>query len=347
MGGVTIDHLNCNYETIEVVKNLSLTAGKNQILSILGPSGCGKSTLLRSIAGFHRPKSGRIEVNGQCVYSEAADIAAEHRGIGWVSQELGLFPHLNIQDNIAFGQRYQTKSDSQTEIQRLLELVGLPEYGKQMPHELSGGQQQRVAIARALAIKPKLLLLDEPFSGLDASLRQAMGNELRKLLKHENMTAIMVTHDQDEAFTVSDSIAVMNQGEIHQLSTPDTIYKQPATSFVAEFIGTGSWLDLIQLKDKSWTTVLGGKYELPDEQNKKLKLWVRPEHIRAVTENGVEMTIGERMFAAGTYYYRLHHSDAELIIRQHHASLTPGERLQIEISATRDLIFPNNKCVEA
>lgn len=213
---------------------LSLSVKKGELIGVLGPSGSGKTTLLRVIAGFERPDAGSIAIDGRVVADATHWVEPEDRGVGMVFQDYALFPHLTVFENIAFGVRSQKP---EVRVRELLELVGLVGCEGRYPHELSGGEQQRVALARSLATNPKVLLLDEPFSNLDADLRPKMRAELELILKRLSCTTVFVTHDQGEAFELADRIAVLNAGRVEQIDTPEGLYRTPATRFVAEFIG--------------------------------------------------------------------------------------------------------------
>jgi len=213
--------------------NLELKTGT--MLAILGPSGCGKTTVLRLIAGFERPDAGIVEVDGRRVASSASMVPPERRRVGLVFQDLALFPHLSVRDNVAFGIRRDPDHHVRTD--ELLELVGLAGDGRRMPHELSGGMQQRVALARALAPRPDVLLLDEPFSSLDQAMRTQLRAEVREILREARQSSIFVTHDQGEALTVADRVAVMTRGRVLQVAPPEVIYAEPATPYVATFVG--------------------------------------------------------------------------------------------------------------
>ena len=225
--------------TAAVLERLSLALAQGDIGCVVGSSGCGKTTLLRAIAGLVHVSSGSIDIGGQRVVDDGIGVPTEKRGIGLVFQDYALFPHLRIDENVAFGPRALRRGERAARVQRLLELVGLQSFARKYPHELSGGQQQRVALARALAPRPELILLDEPFSNLDVGLRERLSLEVREILKREGSTAILVTHDQHEAFAMADEIGVMHQGRIQQWDVPYNLYHRPANRFVADFIGQG------------------------------------------------------------------------------------------------------------
>ncbi len=222
-----------------ICKNLDFSIESGEIACLLGPSGCGKTTILRLVAGFERPSSGSITIDGDVFADETSFIAAETRGIGYVFQDFALFPHLTATENIAFGLRRIVKPERDARVIEMLELIGLGDFASRYPHELSGGQRQRVALARALAPRPKLLLMDEPFSSLDVDLREKLALEVRGMLKKLKTTALFVTHDQHEAFSISDHVSVMNLGVIEQDDTAYNLYHRPRTRFVADFIGQG------------------------------------------------------------------------------------------------------------
>jgi iron(III) transport system ATP-binding protein len=219
---------------VVAVDGIDLEARHGEFLAVLGPSGCGKTTLLRLVAGFERPDAGGIEIDGRVVAGPRRHVPPEQRRIGMVFQESALFPHLDVAANIGFGLPRQRR---QTRVDELVAMVGLAGLQRRMPHELSGGQQQRVALARALAPRPALILLDEPFSSLDATLRTQLRSEVREILRAAGATALFVTHDQAEALEISDRVAVMRAGRIEQVSTPDELYLRPVNRFVAGFIG--------------------------------------------------------------------------------------------------------------
>ena len=236
-----INHLTKRYGEAVAVEDITLTVKAGEFLTMLGPSGGGKTTALRLLAGFERPTAGRIQIGGHVVADDHRFIPPEKRKVGMVFQDYALFPHVNAAKNIAFGLHGRPK-DKARRVKRMLSLVGLSEFADRMPHELSGGQQQRVALARALAPNPDILLLDEPFSNLDTALRSQVRKDVRRILLETKTTAIFVTHDQHEALSLSDKIAVIFQGRLIQAARPHVIYNRPINSQVARFIGEANFL---------------------------------------------------------------------------------------------------------
>ncbi len=237
---LSLDHISLSYDTdqgqVAAVKDLTLQLEKGCIACLLGASGCGKTTVLRAIAGFEPLRSGSIALDGTMLSSVARRVAPEHRRVGMMFQDYALFPHLTVERNVGFGLRRWSHQKRAQRVQELLELIDLGASAKRYPHELSGGQQQRVALARALAPEPELLLLDEPFSNLDIDTREHLAFEVRDILKQTGHTAILVTHNQAEAFAIADRIGIMQDGAIVQWDTPYGLHQNPATPFVASFI---------------------------------------------------------------------------------------------------------------
>ncbi len=236
---LTLDDLSLRFHHQPVLETVSLTLEEGRIGCLIGPSGCGKTSLLRLIAGFLTPSAGRVALHGDTVAGAGRWVTPEARRVGMVFQDIALFPHLDVAANIAFGLHGQPAARQRQRVEELLALVGLPGLGGRYPHQLSGGQQQRVALARALAPRPRLLLLDEPFSALDAELREQISRDVRHILRREGITALFVTHDQNEAFALADQVGVMSEGRLLQWDTPYRVYHRPAHRFVADFIGGG------------------------------------------------------------------------------------------------------------
>ncbi|MFQ5689467.1 MAG: ABC transporter ATP-binding protein [Gemmatimonadota bacterium] len=239
-GGLTLAGLSKRFGEVRALRSLNLEVAEGEFLTLLGPSGCGKTTALRLIAGFETPDAGTIRFQGR----EVTSWPPQRRGFGMVFQNYALFPHLNVFENVAFGLRARRESSEEIgrRVERALAGVDLPGHEDRGVHELSGGQQQRVALARALAIEPPLLLLDEPLSNLDAALRERTRGELRRLVKGLGITAVFVTHDQEEAFDLADRVAVMRDGRIRQVGSPEELYDRPVDRFVAEFVGRANAL---------------------------------------------------------------------------------------------------------
>jgi len=271
---------------VTAVKEVNLQINEGELVTLLGPSGCGKTTTLRMIAGFEFPTSGKIILDGQ----EINSLPPHKRGMSMVFQSYAIFPHLDVFENIAYGLNVQKlpKKQIAERVNRVLELVHLEGYGHRAPNQLSGGQQQRVALARALVMEPKVLLMDEPLSNLDAKLREEMRTEIRRIQKELNITSVYVTHDQIEAMTLSDKIVVMDQGLIQQIGSPMEIYRQPQTKFVANFIGRANFVDgkvVSQSKEDLVVATMGKKLQLScgDQTYGKdaaVVLIIRPEMLR-------------------------------------------------------------------
>ena len=261
-----IENLTKKFSKTEGVENINLCVKEHELLTLLGPSGCGKTTILRAIGGFNQIDSGRILLDGK----EIQDLQPEKRPTGMVFQSYNLWPHMTIYENMAFGMQIRKcrKEQIKKEIQKMLELVRMDGSEKKYPSQLSGGQQQRIAIARALVLKPSLLLLDEPFSALDAKIRGQMREELKRIQREAGLTVMFVTHDQEEAMAISDRIAVMRQGHMEQVGKPEEIYDHPKTRFVAEFIGEMNFIEengsafAVRPEDVTLQHDQNGKYEI-------------------------------------------------------------------------------------
>lgn len=275
-------NLSKTFTQTPVINDLSLSIEKGAFLTLLGPSGCGKTTTLRLIAGFEQPDQGEIRIAGESVATPRHSLAPEKRRVGMVFQDYALFPHINVAKNIAFGLQGDSKT-KQKRADEMLELVDLSGLGKRMPYELSGGQQQRVALARALAPDPAILLLDEPFSNLDTALRAQVRAQVRSILQQADSTAIFVTHDQEEALSLSDKVAVLFDGHLAQLDSPTRLYHHPANSAVAAFIGEANLLSG-QANGQTVDCAMG-QLTLQQAQNGVVEVLIRPENIH-LSDNG-------------------------------------------------------------
>ncbi|QDI90977.1 ABC transporter ATP-binding protein [Salicibibacter halophilus] len=298
------------------VNDVNLHLEKGEILSLLGPSGCGKTTTLRMIAGFEQPTIGKITIGGQTMYSANVSIPPEKRGIGMVFQDYALFPHLNIEKNVMFGLNKWKVRERKKRVQEVLELVGLEDCAKRFPNELSGGQQQRIALARALAPRPHVVLMDEPFSNLDASLKEKMRHDVTNILRKANTTGVIVTHDQKDAFAVSDRVVVMKDGVIQQIAEPRQMYKCPRNCFVAQFVGKTNLLDGTMCADLKHVNTHIGKVCLPEREDtmiENVKVSIRPEGCLLADEGRYSGKV-ENVTYSGEYQelvVRLQESDSD------------------------------------
>jgi len=347
-----LKEVNLTYHKQAVVKDLSLSLEDGEIACLLGPSGCGKTTLLRAIAGFKSLHSGSIESSAQMLSSSTHTVAPEKRRIGMVFQDFALFPHLSVGDNICFGMRDQSAQTRKQRRRELLELIALPECENKYPHELSGGQQQRIALARAIAPRPRLLLLDEPFSSMDVELRNTLAKEIRRILKHENITAVMVTHDQHEAFSMADRIAVMNDGQLLQWDTAENLYHSPNNAFVAHFIGESNFLKGIVRGDKVETALGKHNYkkqldQTPDTslEGRRVKVLSRPEYILIDKDSKQTAELVSRDFRGGFSLYSLRLQSGEEVqaLLPSQANYQLGNSVGIALSTDTVSIFVNDQ----
>lgn len=279
---VKLEGITKSYDGQMILDDLNLDIYQNSFVTLLGPSGCGKTTTLRIIGGFETPDKGKVIFDGQ----DITFLPPHKRALNTVFQKYALFPNMTIEENIAFGLKIKKKSKQyiKDKIAYALKLVNLKGYEKRMPDSLSGGQQQRIAIARAIVNEPKVLLLDEPLGALDLKLRQSMQYELIRLKEELGITFVYVTHDQEEALTMSDTIVVMNQGYIQQIGTPENIYNEPENAFVADFIGHSNIIDGTMIKDEL-VEILGARWACVDKgfgNNKPVDVVIRPEDVELV-----------------------------------------------------------------
>jgi iron(III) transport system ATP-binding protein len=339
---ITVEEISKSYGQTVAVKSCNLDVSAGEILALLGPSGSGKTTLLRLIAGFEKPDVGRILIAGRTVLDVASSlwIPAEERGVGMVFQDYALFPHLTVAQNVRFGLRNSSKNERHARVKELLRLTELEEFAERYPHELSGGQQQRVALARALAPRPPVILLDEPFNGLDPDLRPQMRREIAKILRHLGTAAILVTHDQEEALGMADQVAVIRSGELQQVGTPEDIYYSPSTTFVANFVGHADFIPGLVSGSVIQTEI--GVFPCPTElASGPVTVMIRHEAVNT-KPGGILATVEEREFLGGEILYRLRlPSGATIHLEQRRPAHWPvGHQVPVEVHLPNVVVFP-------
>lgn len=330
-----VNNIQCNYNSLVVIKDLSFKLIRGNIACLLGPSGCGKSTILRAIAGFEKLEGGSIYLNDSEISSPKSSKAPEKRSIGMVFQDYALFPHLTTIENIKFGLSNKKQNDFE-KLNTLIKLIDLEGYENRYPHELSGGQQQRVALARALAPEPELLLLDEPFSNLDAELRNRLSLDVRSILKSLNISAILVTHDQKEAFAMSDQIGVIDQGKVQQWGAPYELYHEPYNHFVASFIGQGSFIKGTTLQSDTFETELGtlkGNRAYTWPQGTLVEILIRPDDVIFSEKSKLKTKVAGKIFAGTSTQYKLELESGVTIdgLFPSHQDFQLGEIIPIEL----------------
>ncbi len=348
---LSIQHVQKSFGTTTVVQDFNLDAAPGEFVSFLGPSGCGKTTVLRMVAGFEEPTAGKIVVGGR----DVTRLKPNQRNVGMVFQAYALFPNLTVAQNVGFGLKVagMPKADADKRVAEMLNLIKLPQYGDRYPYQLSGGQQQRVALARALAPKPKLLLLDEPLSALDAKVRVSLREEIRAIQKELGITTIFVTHDQEEALSISDRIAVMYGGKAEQVGTPFEIYNRPTTKFVANFVGTlnvlqGTVSDASAGKVRVNTEEVALKNKLNGSKNgDQLSLALRPEAIslgrKAGHDANLSGEIADVHFLGSVIRVRVDVGSGTVSLDTFNNSTTPppsvGSRTEISFSSDDVLVL--------
>ncbi|MHC1948372.1 ABC transporter ATP-binding protein [Bradyrhizobium sp. UFLA06-06] len=336
-----------HYSETIAVANVSLEARRGELMCLLGPSGCGKTTTLRMVAGFVEPTSGTVSINNVDMTHQPP----YRRDTGMVFQSYALFPHMTVAENIAFGLENLRwpREKREKRVEEMLRLVELPHLAQRLPNQLSGGQQQRIALARALAMRPAVLLLDEPFSNLDVQLRVRMREELREVIRRINVTTLFVTHDQEEALTMSDRIVVMNAGQVEQVGTPGEIYETPSTSFVAKFIGWCSLLKGMVGTDGTFTST-GGLRLVGNWSVGPATAVIRPEHVKLSADGAAGLSYQARVLQA--HYYG---GATRIVLDVNGEQLTmqerfpfgrhprPGDLLSVTISMSDISVIPTNE----
>lgn len=339
-----INDIECRYQGQSVLHGLSIRIRRGSLVCLLGPSGCGKTTALRAIAGFEPVYKGEIRLRGKTVSAPDFCLPPEYRRLGMVFQDYALFPHLSVLENVVFGVRHRSRAECRRIGMETLELVGLAAYAQRYPHELSGGQQQRIALARALAPRPELMLLDEPFSNLDVELRERLAYEIYDILKSQDITAVMVTHDQQEAFAMGEHIGVMREGQLIQWDTPYSLYHEPADRFVADFIGQGRFLRAVLLSPDTLETEVGiirGNRAFLWPPGTRVDVLLRPDDVVPDPHGKLQGVIVKKAFrgAETLYTLRLDNGTELLSLIPSHRDHALGERVGIRIQAEHLVAF--------
>src|SRR5687768_606178 len=339
-----VRNLRHSYDEHEVVRGLSFALARGMIGCLLGPSGCGKTTVLRCIAGFEALQEGEIRLSGKVVSRPGAALRPEKRRVGMVFQDYALFPHLRIADNIAFGLHHAPQPQRAARLRELAELAGLEEVLQKYPHEISGGQQQRVALARALAPRPELLLLDEPFSNLDVDLRERLSLEVREIIRASGATAILVTHDQHEAFAMADEIGILHEGHIQQWDAAYNLYHRPANRFVADFVGQGVFLPARRRSATELEIELGVlQGDSNGEQN--VEVLLRPDDVVHDDAAPIRAEVVHKAFRGAEILYtlRLESGRKVLALVPSHHNHALGERIGIRLDVDHVVAFQSLK----
>jgi iron(III) transport system ATP-binding protein len=328
-----------------VVERVSFNLARGEIGCLLGPSGCGKTSLLRAIAGFEPLVTGEVLLHGRTVSRPGSTLAPEKRRVGMVFQDFALYPHLTVAQNVAFGLRGQKRCQQRVRVDELLELVGLNGLQKKYPHQLSGGQQQRVALIRAMAPSPDILLLDEPFSGLDIELREQLAREVRSILKREEVTALLVTHDQLEAFALADAIGVLGEGRLRQWDSGYDLYHMPQDRFVADFIGQGVMIPGHVTDDGCVRTAIGclrGRFVREADSGQAVELLLRPDDVIHDDASSFRLEVVDKVFRGAEYLYTLRLQDGSeiLCLVQSHHDHPIGEKIGVRLQVKHAIGFP-------
>ncbi|WP_280536163.1 ABC transporter ATP-binding protein [Halopenitus sp. POP-27] len=345
---LALDGVHKRFGPESAVSGVDLAVRDGELLTLLGPSGCGKTTTLRMIAGLETPSEGRIAIGDECVAEPDQSTAPEDRDVGIVFQNFALFPHLTVRENIAFGLSDRSDAEIEARVDELLDLVNMPDHGEKTPDQLSGGQKQRVALARSLAPKPDVLLLDEPFSNLDVRLRVEMREEVRRILKAAGVTAVSVTHDQEEALSISDRIAVMHDGQLEQIGSPESVFEQPESKFVASFLGRAAFLKG-HLREGSVETGIGRFNAATLEgydtvyDSAPVDVLVRPDDLRAspAADGVADGTVVSRQYVGPSFIYRVELDSGESVhcLHNHSEEFDLDEQVSVDLVADHPLAW--------
>jgi len=343
-----LDGLTREYAGETAVDDLTLSVKEGELLTLLGPSGCGKTTTLRMIAGLERPSTGEVRIGGEAIAGGDRFVSPEDRDIGLVFQDFALFPHLTVGENVAFGIDHWAADRREQRVTELLDLVNLDDHRDKLPEQLSGGQQQRVALARSLAPEPEVLLLDEPFSNLDVRLRIEMREEVRRILKETGVTAISVTHDQEEALSISDRVAIMNDGELEQVGKPELVFENPESRFVASFLGRASFIPG-RIRGETVETELGTldtaqlNGPIAEYDGAEIDVLVRPDDLEAVPANEAtaDGRVVDRQYNGPTFVYRVELADGGTVrcLHNHVETFEHGQSVAVSITADHALAW--------
>jgi len=339
-----LEHISVDLDGTRIIDDVSFTLASGDIGCLLGPSGCGKTTLLRTIGGFEIPCEGTLKIAGDTIATPHTQAGPEARRVGMVFQDLALFPHMSVRKNVAFGISDQPKKAVEERVNELLDLVGMQKFAESYPHQLSGGQQQRVALIRAMAPRPPVLLLDEPFSSQDTERRVQLAHEVREILKRDGITAVLVTHDQYEAFAIADHIGVVAQGKLRQWDNAYNLYHTPADRFVADFVGEGVFLCGNTLEDNVIQTELGiinGELSNDVPSGTLIELLVRPDDILHDDDSPNKATVIARDFRGADHLYtlRMPGNTRLLCLAPSHHNHKIGEQFGIRLQLDHLVIF--------
>lgn len=342
MSVLSIHQLNVSYQTLHVIKDMELSINEGEIVALFGPSGCGKTTVLKSVAGLLEQAQGKITIADRDVLSNTVCVPTEKRKVGLIFQDYALFPHLTIAENIAFGLTHLSKQQVSQKVTEMLELVKMAEYIDAYPSQLSGGQQQRIAIVRALACEPDILLFDEAFSNIDPQFRFELIADIRLLLKQQNIAAMFVTHNQDEAFAFCDRIAVMSEGKIEQLDSAERLFSAPATRFVAEFLGEGIWQQAHIQTSSRLMTEFGeisyvGIQDLSERVGQQVDIYLRPHQLSLTASDQSDIEVQQERFVGDGYQSQLELPQGLVHVKSAQSFL--GQSVHIQATGALEKVF--------